>query len=89
MVAAYEGSNIHLTSNGESVVFTSDRYASPTGSMKEPKWSTFTWLTPDGSGGPWTESTQSGASLHVHPTVKPVLADSYAFPNSASKGSDA
>jgi hypothetical protein len=91
LVAAYEGSNIHLVGDGSGIVFSSDRYASPTGSSTEPKWSTLTSLFPAG-GEPysWNESMRSGPRLSVRSSVKPVvLADSYDFPNSASAKADA
>ncbi|MEY4081586.1 MAG: hypothetical protein RL430_2016 [Actinomycetota bacterium] len=91
LVAAYEGSNIHLVGDGTGIVFSSDRYASPTGSSTEPKWSTLTSLFPAG-GEPysWNESMRSGPRLSVRSSVKPVvLADSYDFPNSASAKADA
>ena len=90
LVAAYEGSNIHLVGDGSGIVFSSDRYASPTGSSTEPKWSTLTSLFP-AEGGPysWKESMRSGRRLSVPSSVKPVLADSYDFPNSASQKADA
>ena len=90
LVAAYEGSNIHLMGDGAGIVFSSDRYASPTGSSTEPKWSTLTSLFP-AAGEPysWNESMRSGPKMAVPSSVKPIHADSYAFPNSASKGSDA
>jgi len=90
LVAAYEGSNIHLVGDGSGIVFSSDRYASPTGSSTEPKWSTLTSLFPAG-GEPysWNESMRSGPRLSVPSSVKPVLADSYDFPNSASSKADA
>ena len=90
LVAAYAGSNIHLVGDGSGIVFSSDRYASPTGSFTEPKWSTLTSLFPAG-GEPysWNESMRSGPRLSVPSSVKPLLADSYDFPNSASAKADA
>ena len=90
LVAAYEGSNIHLVGDGSAIVFSSDRYASPTGSSIEPKWSTLTSLFP-AAGEPysWSESMRSGPRLSVPSSVKPLLADSYDFPNRASAKADA
>ena len=90
LVAAYEGSNIHLVGDGTGIVFSSDRYASPTGSSTEPKWSTLTSLFPaEGEPYSWNESMRSGPRLSVPSWVKPVLVDSYDFPNSASQKADA
>ena len=90
LVAAYEGSNIHLVGDGPGIVFSSDRYASPTGSATEPKWSTLTSLFPaEGEPYSWIESMRSGPRLSVPSSVKPVLADTYEFPNSASRKADA
>jgi len=90
LVAAYEGSNIHLVGDGSGIVFSSDRYASPTGSSSEPKWSTLTSLFPAGSESySWNESMRSGPRLSVSSAVNPVLADTYDFPNSASTKADA
>ena len=90
VVAAYEGSGITVQGDGTGVVFTSDRYASPTKSGVEPTWKTFTYLSPaEGEPYGWSETMRSGPRLRVAKPVRPVLEDEYEWPNSARRGSDA
>ena len=90
VVAAYEGSNIAVQGDGAGVVFSSDRYASPSKSGVEPTWKTFTYLSPaEGQPYGWSETMRSGSRIPVAGKVKPVLVDEYEWPNSARRGSDA
>ena len=83
LVAAYEGSNIHFIGKSGGITFSADRYASPTGSAKEPTWSSIFSLAPvDSFPYYWTESMVSGKSLNHDNHEMPVLVDTYKFPNS-------
>ena len=82
-VAAYEGSNIHFMGKNGGIMFSADRYASPTGAAKEPAWSSiFSLLPVDSFPYYWTESMVSGKGLNHDAHVMPVLVDTYKFPNS-------
>lgn len=90
LVAAYEGSNIKVLGDGVGVVFESDRYASPSGSSRDPVWSTFTYLMP-ATGYPysWAESMKSGDTLDIGTATAPHLAATYKFPSLRSGAKDA
>lgn len=85
LVAAYEGSNIHFVGHQTGVMFSADRYASPTGSAREPEWSSIYTLMPDGMYPyAWTESVSSGRGLSATGHETPDLVDIYEFPNSGT-----
>ncbi len=90
VVAAYKGSNIAVQGDGAGVVFSSDRYASPSKSGVEPTWKTFTYLSPaEGQPYGWSETMRSGSRLRVAEQVKPVLTDEFEWPSKVGRTSNA